>query len=253
MTASRLVLSLFIVAVFAACASGRSVRADDDIVRFFDDVAFGGRADAPVVKWTKPPTVRLETLDFSGQGDEAQRSARAVETDPKLYAALQAQVARLAELTALPMRLMPRDIGEGGTMVVTIVPRVLMRTLDYPGVPERLLQQQMGPSRCFFLIWPNKDYSIRKVRIVINKQLDQDHIKHCFIEELTQSMGLPNDSDRIGPSIFNERLMLDGMSPLDRLLVTTLYDPRVPVGAQAGDVMPLIADLLRGDVLPKPD
>lgn len=246
MTALRRVLPICIVTTFLASAYGHSVRAGDDIVRFFEEVVFGANPSAHVVKWTTAPTVRLETLDFNN-ADGYSRTTRVVETDPKLYAALQAQVATLAELTGLPIRLMPPDIGEGGTMVVTIVPRVLMRTLEYPGVPEQLLQQQMGPSRCFFLIWPNRDYSVQKVRIVINKQLEDKHIRHCFIEELTQSMGLPHDSDRLGPSIFNERLMLDRLSRFDRLFVRALYDPRVRVGARARDVMPLIAEILQNN------
>ena len=99
MTGFRRAFPILVLVAFASSVSAQFARADDDIVRFFDDVVFGGNASTPVVKWTKAPMVRLETLDFSDNGDASPRTARAVATDPTLYAALQAQVATLAKLT----------------------------------------------------------------------------------------------------------------------------------------------------------
>ena len=151
----------------------------------------------------------------------------------------------------MSIRLMPRDIGSGGDIVVTVVPRTAMGQLPFPGVPEKTLERLMGPSRCFFLIWPNPDWSIQKARIVINSFLEEKHINHCFLEELTQSLGLPNDSERLRPSIFNETSMLTELSALDRILIRTVYDPRIDTGMNLGrfreTVVPVIGAYMSSD------
>lgn len=218
----------------------------DDARHYFEDVAIGKKAGARIVKWQRAPTVRLETVvrgpDMPGS---VTPTLRAVETPQRLYEALGTQVRTLAELTGLPMRLMPRDIGEGGDVVISIVPRNLMKVLPYSGVPEHLLQELMGPSRCFFIVWPDSSWGISKVRIAINSRLEENHIKHCFAEELTQSMGLPNDSERLGPSVFNESSKRTSLSVLDEALVRTLYDPRIRPGIDFDTVRRTVGEVLR--------
>jgi hypothetical protein len=217
------------------------------IEQFFIDVALGPRRDARIVKWSKAPTVRLETLvddqDNSGQ-------LVAVETPFMRYAALATHVGILASETGLPVRLMPRDIGRGAStedadIVISIVPRLAMRYLDYPGVPKKLLSELMGPSRCFFIIWPSPEWGIERAQIVINAALEEHHIHHCFIEELTQAFGLPNDSERLSPSVFNEASMQVALSRLDTLFVRTLYDPSLQPGSLPRDVKVQLGELLR--------
>lgn len=214
-----------------------------EVARFFEDVAIGQAPGARIVKWTSAPTVRLETLT---RHPEDRSVPVATETAPAHYAALARQVAELAALTGLPIRLMPRDIGEGGDIVISIVPLTLMRSLSYPGVDPAVINDVMGPGRCFFLIWATPSKGIEKGRIAINSRLSEDHIKHCFAEELTQSMGLPIDSERLRPSVFNEISLSPSLSDLDRVLVRTLYDPRLPTGANLGHVRAVAAEIVAG-------
>lgn len=214
-----------------------------EVARFFEDVAIGQSPGARIVKWTSAPTVRLETLTHH---PDDRGVPVATETAPARYQALARQVVELAALTGLPMRLMPRDIGEGGDIVISIVPLTLMRALSYPGVDPALINDVMGPGRCFFLIWATPSKGIEKGRIAINSRLSEDHIRHCFAEELTQSMGLPIDSERLRPSVFNEISMSPTLSALDRVLVRTLYDPRMPTGANLGHVRAVAAGIVAG-------
>jgi hypothetical protein len=46
--------------------------------------------------------------------------------------------------------------------------------------------------------------------------------------------GLPNDSDRVFPSIFNDRSTDEFLSPLDVVLLRMLYDPRLKAGMDRG-------------------
>lgn len=216
---------------------------EDDILHFFDDVVFAGKLGGRVVKWTRAPTVRLETIARASATGEG----RAVDNDPRLYAALVDHVAAIAEASELNMRVLPDGIDKGGDIVVTLVPLTLFPTLSFDGVPRKVLREQMGPGRCFFLIWPNQDRSIAKAHVVINSILSEDHIKHCFYEEIVQSLGLPNDSDRLRPSIFNEQMMLSGLSDLDRRLIRALYDPAITPGLGRLDALERAAVILHRD------
>lgn len=71
----------------------------------------------------------------------------------------------------------------------------------------------------------------------------------CIVEELTQVLGLGNDSELAWPSIFNDRSPDVLLTALDYSLLRILYDPRIEPGLDAaglGDLLPaVIADLQR--------
>ena len=206
-----------------------------EIRRFAEDVVIGSKPGARLVKWDRAPAVRLETMT-GGPREESTGlpTLVPVETSKLHYQELAAHIAALSPLVGLPIRLMPRDIGSGGDIVISIVPRSLMSSLPFPGVPKKMLNNLMGPSRCFFVIWPDPEWAVKKAQIVINSILDEHHIKHCLLEELTQSLGLPNDSDRLRPSVFNETSMVTDLTVFDRILIKTVYDPRIPNGMNLG-------------------
>ncbi len=52
----------------------------------------------------------------------------------------------------------------------------------------------------------------------------------CIVEELTQVMGLPNDSEKVFPSVFNDKSYNDLLTGLDFVLLKMLYHPALKVG-----------------------
>lgn len=236
------VLKLFLsAAVLFATLTQTGISSADDVPptaelrRFAEDVAIGQKPGAYLVKWTYAPKIRLETLVPGARDTDTGRAVPVPgKTKVSHYAALGRHVAALSESTGLHLRLMPRDMGSGGDIVISIVPRTIMSQVPFPGVPARTLTQLMGPSRCFFVIWPNPDWTVKSAKIAINSILEDSHITHCLLEELTQSLGLPNDSERIRPSVFNETSMLTELSPVDRILIRTVYDPRIKPGMSLG-------------------
>ena len=52
----------------------------------------------------------------------------------------------------------------------------------------------------------------------------------CLLEEMTQTLGLHNDSDLIKPSIFNNRSQPTRLNRTDKILLRALYDPRLAAG-----------------------
>ena len=76
------------------------------------------------------------------------------------------------------------------------------------------------------------DNSIESAIVIIPVDRARAHAKllSCVVEELTQILGLPNDSDKVFPSIFNDKSHDDYLAGLDYLLLTLLYDKRLQAG-----------------------
>jgi hypothetical protein len=73
---------------------------------------------------------------------------------------------------------------------------------------------------------------IQKAVVIIPVDRARDHAKlvDCIVEELTQVLGLPNDSEKVFPSIFNDRSIDHLLSGLDYILLKILYDQRLRPG-----------------------
>ena len=97
-------------------------------------------------------------------------------------------------------------------------------------VDASLVNRLAAPRGCYFLSWKKPPSRIIKSVVVVNKDRDDSGINHCLLEELTQSLGLPNDSDMMRPSLFSDRDRLYELSPTDTILLRTLYDPRMKPG-----------------------
>lgn len=66
----------------------------------------------------------------------------------------------------------------------------------------------------------------------------------CPMEELTQTLGLPNESDLVKPSMFNNRAQPTEMNRTDLILIRTLYDPRLTPGKPRAEAMALAAQIV---------
>ncbi|WP_232313516.1 DUF2927 domain-containing protein [Enterovibrio coralii] len=99
---------------------------------------------------------------------------------------------------------------------------------------------------CMAHISVSSKTEIRKALIVIPVDLARERGKlfACVVEELTQVMGLPNDSDKVFPSIFNDASKNNLLTPLDITLLRLLYSSEVKAGMTEEQVMPLLDDWL---------
>ena len=67
----------------------------------------------------------------------------------------------------------------------------------------------------------------------------------CLHEELTQGLGLPNDSPRARPSIFNDDEEFALLTDQDELLLRILYSPELRPGMSAAEARPIVFSLAR--------
>jgi hypothetical protein len=78
------------------------------------------------------------------------------------------------------------------------------------------------------------------VIIPVDRARARGKLPACVVEELTQVLGLPNDSDKVYPSIFNDHSTDVFLTGLDTLLLRMLYDPRVTHGMEEAALRPLL-------------
>lgn len=77
------------------------------------------------------------------------------------------------------------------------------------------------------------------VIIPVDRARARGKLVSCIVEELTQVMGLPNDSVDVYPSIFNDQSKYMLLTGLDYLLLKILYDPRLVVGMDRSRTLPV--------------
>lgn len=189
----------------------------DSLLSFFETIVFeseyaASQAEPVVAKWHRPLRIMLK-------GTVSSLNRRTVEQHVRV----------LAELTGLDMQIMA-PMGEGGNLTIHFLPRKELDRLVVDNVAPSVLRR-LGAGGCFFLSFQNPPGHIVKGIIAVNIEFLQQDIRHCLLEELTQSLGLPNDSDMMRPSIFSRVDRLQALAPQDIVLLRTLYHPSMPPGA----------------------
>ncbi len=81
-------------------------------------------------------------------------------------------------------------------------------------------------------------------RVLAGLDLPDQELAHCLLEELAQSLGLPNEDDRVAPSIFNDSLHLTSLSLIDKVLLRLVYDPRMRPGLPRAQALQLARTIL---------
>lgn len=96
----------------------------------------------------------------------------------------------------------------------------------------RLLNRILYDTICLGHITINSDFEIEHATVIIPIDRARAHGKlvSCIIEELTQTLGLINDSDKVFPSIFNDKSFDTYLSGLDYILLSLLYHPSLKAG-----------------------
>lgn len=67
----------------------------------------------------------------------------------------------------------------------------------------------------------------------------------CIVEELTQVLGLPRDSEKVYPSIFNDKSTDQLLTGLDETLIRILYNPRIKAGMRKKTLSRVLATVIK--------
>lgn len=221
-----------VLAPFGPVAADTHKRpAVEDIVRLFETVVFGSELDpklasAAAAKWQSP--VRLAIRGKPGD--------RHLEF-------LGVHAATLEKLTGLSIAL--ARPGEEANVTVVFVPRAQMSKVQIGGVEPKLIERLAAPGGCYFVSWQKPVGTLIGAAIVVNTDRDMARINHCLLEELTQTLGFPNDTDLLRPSIFSDHDYLLELSRSDEIIVRALYDPRLKPGMPKAEALKIAPTIIR--------
>ncbi len=207
-------LSLWTAAGGVRAAGRPSV---EHLVGFFETVVFGAEIDqrmksTVVARWTQPLRIALKGNVTQAHQDIIRR-----------------HLARITQLTGITIEPVSAP-DKPENIAIVFVPAARMSNIKINNVSPDTIAQLAGPRSCYFLSFKSPPDQIIGSVIVVNVERDMKAIDHCLLEELVQSMGLPNDTDMLRPSIFSDHDHLVTLSRSDEILLRTLYDPRMTEG-----------------------
>jgi hypothetical protein len=86
---------------------------------------------------------------------------------------------------------------------------------------------------------------IRSSAALIVSDAGEALFRRCLAEEILQGLGLLDDTELLPDSVLNGRSGVERPTRADRILVETLYDPRLRPGMPIETVRPLLDDIVR--------
>jgi hypothetical protein len=101
----------------------------------------------------------------------------------------------------------------------------------------------LNEATCFAKFFTRR-LEIRAAIVVIPDHISYKYARACVVEEISQILGLPNDSYLVGDSIFKDRGRFNELTPHDRLLLKILYDHRLTYGMSREETLEQISRFL---------
>jgi hypothetical protein len=215
-------------------------------IAFFEeyDRAQGGvvRQEAPIrmARWATPLRVSIR---FGASTDPARAA-----TD---RARATSFLARLSGLTGLTIRqddsnpnfvIQFASLDERDTLAPSLARAI-------PGLTPAQVQSVTNLDRdTFCLVWTEVDdaRSIYERAFVLIPSEHPDLMRlSCLHEELAQALGLPNDSPRARPSVFNDDEEFALLTRMDEVMLRMLYAPDLAPGMTEAQALPLLLPLAR--------
>jgi hypothetical protein len=234
---ARLPLWCATALAIAGCAGVREDRPTPDrLLAHFEAVAFSDQHDPKrelgrVRKWMGPIRIALH-------GGQA----------PRFRAVIRGYAAELAALARLRIEVLEQP-DAGANFAIRFVPWDDMEKEARAFAPRPdWLGSIVDGAACLFIYRRNDRFEIVRALVLVSARETDDHKARCLLEEMTQALGLPNDSDRLQPSIFNSFDRLTALAPADRMLVRTLYDARIAPGMPRAEALAL-ARVIVGEML----
>ncbi|MEQ8226673.1 MAG: DUF2927 domain-containing protein [Rhodospirillales bacterium] len=227
------VLSVFLLVLMAGSGARADGKLPDvaDLLSAFEVIAFGSetralQARTTLLRWDQKE-IAVNMTQFESEGDKDLKPVAARDFWSK-YA--WNHLRTLQGLTGLTF-VDSISAKKRPQLTIVFTPRKLLAKVPIPGVKPKLQQELAAPGGCYFLSFAGgRMGALDRSFVVVNTERDGFLIDHCLLEELTQSLGLPNDSDLLRPSIFSDHDTLRILSPSDEILIRTLYHKRMFAG-----------------------
>jgi len=147
----------------------------------------------------------------------------------------------LTELTGHPVELyFSRRLKQEGALPKDFADRNINVYLYYaptnelskhltPFFSESELAFMLENATCFANIRKKGD-ELKIAAIAFPAELSKEIMRICIVEEITQILGLANDSDAVNPSVFNDTNAFNELTGHDKLLLRILYNSKLVIG-----------------------
>lgn len=208
---------------------------NDYILKSFLDITLnrehGGQA-GHVNKWLTP--IRYYIVDRTGDQDLHQRMV----TD---------HLHHLSTITSLDITPVEQPEDANLRILFSSEQHLDQHLLENFGLSNQSFRQQIiRDSVCLARVRTSSNGEINAAAVIIPVDRARAHGKlmSCVVEELTQILGLVNDSNQVFPSIFNDRSFNDFLSGLDFILLKLLYESEVKPGMDHTEVKKQVTSLL---------
>ncbi|MEV3829728.1 DUF2927 domain-containing protein [Aeromonas allosaccharophila] len=222
--ASRGLLALLLLLADNSIQADERWQSDSYLTESFMAIAmereYGEAKQTRFARWQQP--IRLLLVNESGD-------------KPLQAEVVKVQAAHLARITGHPISM------------VTAKPNLTLIMTDYSKMKSWANRTMGGdPSvgmalkegLCLANFATNAKHEISRATIII--PVDYSRAKgrflDCVVEEFTQVMGLPNDSDKVFPSIFNDNSIDSFLTGLDYVLLKIAYHPALKVGMSSAEI-----------------
>ena len=205
------------------------------LLRNFGNIAFGSEhqrtTDDRLARWRV--AVRY-TIDNE------------VRVEAAVLSDLHAHMKQLQRITGHPVR----KAGAGGanfTIVLTRLSRYRQRLTASLSRRNLRLVSRLARADCAGIYQRRMDTNeiVRAIAIIpVDHARERGILHHCIVEETTQLMGLPNDSDDADFSLFNDHSKRDDLHCQDILYLRLLYHPRMAAGMTRRQALRVARQLL---------
>lgn len=222
----RLIFLLTSLAVAAVGASPAAAQADDgtlsneQILANLTEVIFGSEFVG-------------EEADFVRKWQGPLRIAVYAREPEKYRGIVLSYLEQLGRLTGLDVALVPGQ-SDGENAHILILGREQFYAYADANLGAAKNPQTNAFLACFGFFRVGDSGRISEATAVVPSFISDKELRSCVIEELTQVIGLPNDSFDIVPSIFNDDDMYQDLTWQDELFLRVLYDERIEPGMSRG-------------------
>jgi len=113
------------------------------------------------------------------------------------------------------------------------IPKAVAKYFDND---EAQVRKMIEVSTCFAKFFTKKNVITAAIAVFPDHR-PKNHMRACVVEELTQVLGLANDSSDVNPSIFNDTSPYFELTEHDRWMLKMFYDPRITAGMPRKEAM----------------
>ncbi len=207
---------------------------NERIIRNFDTVVFQSEyreeTDGRLRKWVAP--IRVFVDNRAGDGALNRRL-------------VEAHVDHLVEITGYDMRVVESRDSANLVAVFERTAKLGEVLAEFFRDPDRVARI-FATSLCMGRYYSNAKFEIVKAVVIIppDRATSRGKLPACVVEEITQVLGLPNDSAEVYPSIFNDKSIDEALTGHDILLLRLLFDSRLRPGMARAEVLALARRIL---------